>query len=102
MQRAYYQGDVAQFLGTSVDQLLGELAQAHSFDLDQRQLDAWIHQIEQLQVLLLACPDAHVFFEFTIPRMGKRADVVLILNGYIVIIEYKVGGAYYSSRDIDQ
>jgi hypothetical protein len=33
-------------------------------------------------------PDAHFFMEFLIPRMGRRADLVVLHAGMILVVEY--------------
>jgi len=43
-----------------------------------------------------------IYFEYAIPRMGKRVDVVLLAGAAIYVIEYKVGEDHYSSHAIDQ
>ena len=40
---------------------------------------------------LLATRAGHLLLEFNIPRMGLRADAVLLLGGCVVILEFKVG-----------
>ena len=35
--------------------------------------------------------DGHIHFEYVIPRMGKRVDVLLVIQNIIFIIEFKVG-----------
>jgi hypothetical protein len=37
-----------------------------------------------------------------IPRMGKRADAIIISGGQIFVIEYKVGADDYQKHAIDQ
>jgi Uncharacterized conserved protein (DUF2075) len=39
----------------------------------------------------LAGRGGHLLLEFNIPRMGSRADVVLLVGGCVVILEFKVG-----------
>jgi hypothetical protein len=34
--------------------------------------------------------------------MGKRADVILILNGLVFVIEFKINEKQYKNYDIDQ
>src|SRR5262249_12954168 len=43
-----------------------------------------------------------LFLEFAIPRMGKRADAVIVENGNIFVIEYKVGAEAYNAHALDQ
>ena len=42
------------------------------------------------------------FFEYDIPRLGKRIDVVLLLRGIIFCIEFKVGESHILPADVDQ
>ncbi len=44
----------------------------------------------------------HILFEFAIPRMGKRADVVLILGCTVVVVEFKVGSATFDRSAVEQ
>ena len=88
--RAWYSASIAQFLGHSVEEILGRLASGSNRDIDLEQRDAWRTQIELLK-RWLAGRDGTLLLEFNIPRMGLRADAVLLLSGCIVILEFKVG-----------
>lgn len=59
-------------------------------ELDQR--DAWLHQIRHLQSQLSGLP-GHIYLEFTIPRMGKRIDAVLLSGPVVFVIEFKASAA---------
>ena len=41
-------------------------------------------------------------FEYDIPRLGKRIDVVLLLEGIVFCLEFKVGESKILEADIDQ
>ena len=41
-------------------------------------------------------------FEFAIPRMGKRADVVLLIDGIVLVLEFKVGSETFDRHAIEQ
>ena len=43
-----------------------------------------------------------VYFEFAVPRLGKRIDVVLLIDHVVFILEFKVGEADFNSGAIDQ
>ncbi|MEQ9306803.1 MAG: DUF2075 domain-containing protein, partial [Marinoscillum sp.] len=43
-----------------------------------------------------------IFFEFSIPRMGKRVDVIIIVESLVIIIEFKVGSSIFDRSSIDQ
>jgi hypothetical protein len=44
----------------------------------------------------------YILFEFAIPRMGKRADVVLVIGGTILVLEFKVGATTFDPSAIEQ
>lgn len=100
--RAYYSATLSEFLTTTSDSIIGELARFHTQDLVYQQTGAWKAQIEILQNQLKELSDAFICFELLIPRMGKRADAVLITGGIIFVLEFKVGESQYKSVDLRQ
>lgn len=102
MQRAYYQNTISGFLKDNSEKILGELARYHHFSLDLSQKNAWLEQIENLKNQLKDFGAGQIFFEFSIPRMGKRADVLLLLNGIVFVLEYKTGSKTYERYQSDQ
>jgi Schlafen group 3, DNA/RNA helicase domain len=102
--RAYYSSTLSDFLKQDPSSIVGELSKYHSQDLVNLQTGAWIQQIDILknQLSEFASENNAVFFEFGIPRMGKRADVVLVIGGLIFVLEFKVGASKYHSHDKDQ
>ena len=101
--RASYQSLVKDFLVQTDEEVLGSLASHHkNRALEQQQINAWRYQITHLRDCLKPYPDAVIFLEFEIPRIGKRADAVLVLNGNILVVEYKVGATSYDASSIDQ
>lgn len=46
--------------------------------------------------------DGRIFFEYSIPRMGRRIDVVLIIKNVIFVIEFKVGEKEFLLSASDQ
>ncbi len=102
LTRSYYQADIVDFLGADPDKILGDLAHNHHFALDIMQKNAWIEQIQNLKTQLSDKYDGQIFFEFSIPRMGKRVDVVILLNDIVFVLEYKAGAKYHDKHAIDQ
>ncbi|NOC91926.1 DUF2075 domain-containing protein [Ruegeria sp. HKCCD6604] len=102
MKDSYFFSSVADFLYASDDAILGELTRAHHHALEHQQRDAWIKQITILKDQLKADRTGYIFLEFSIPRMGKRADVVLVRNGMVFVIEFKVGSATFDRYATDQ
>lgn len=80
---------------------MGVLAARHQFALEGAQRDAWLAQIEILK-RHTAAAGGHILFEYSIPRIGKRVDVVLLSRGVIFVIEFKVGEKSYTSHALDQ
>jgi hypothetical protein len=100
MSRAYYAAPIKNFLGTEESKIIGELTKSHGQDLMHTQTTTWEYQIRFLQQELHAFGDqGWIFFEFMIPRMGRRADVVLIVSGIIFVLEFKVGASVYTYAD---
>lgn len=103
MERAAYQAEVRAFLAESEANILGKLTRNYSFrHLEEQQIAAWSYQIKDLKRALINYPTAYLFFEFEIPRIGKRADIILLISNYVVIVEYKVGAKNYDLNAIDQ
>jgi hypothetical protein len=102
MPRAYVDLPINTFLSLSPDEIMGQLSNAHSFDLDMNQKNAWQYQIQHLQHELSSITKGKIFLEFSIPRMGKRADVILLLKNIIFILEYKVGSNKRDRSGLDQ
>ena len=43
-----------------------------------------------------------VYFEYSIPRMGKRIDAVVLIGPVIFVLEFKAGEKEFFSYAIDQ
>ena len=79
--RSYYSASAAVFLRTSPAAVLGELVTHHTFTVDQNQRNAWQVEISRLREVANALSDGFFFLEFAIPRMGKRADAIIVSGG---------------------
>lgn len=101
MKRAYYSSSIVEFYNQDPDQILGQMTHEHSFDLTAFQRDAWIEQTHLLTDVL-AKYDGKIYFEFSIPRMGRRIDSVVIIESVVFIIEFKIGSSTYEAADLDQ
>ncbi len=101
MRRDYYSGTISQFLQASSNEILGELSSNNEFDLDLTQRDAWAVEIEILKQSLHGVQGS-IHFEYSIPRMGKRIDVVIVTPTAVFVVEFKVGKKDFLSQDVDQ
>lgn len=88
MNRAYYKNTIAGFCADNPDQIVGQLVLEHKFALISTQRDAWVAQILLLQSILQNS-DGTIYFEYSIPRMGKRIDVLLVIDGVIFVVDRK-------------
>ena len=101
MERYYYSNSISKFISTSDNEIIGELSRNSGFTLLQTQMNAWEIQIEILKEVLQGI-EGSVYFEYSIPRMGRRIDVVLIIKNVIFVLEFKVGEKEYLLSAIDQ
>jgi hypothetical protein len=102
MSRSYYANSISAFLNDDVDKILGQLIRHHNFAMESLQRNAWIKQIEILKSELKLFSNGQIYFEFSIPRMGKRVDNILIIKDFIFVIEFKVGEVDYPKHAIEQ
>lgn len=99
MNRFYYSDSIGDFLKSSEEAILGELSASNTFELTVEQKATWQRQIRDLHNSLPHATEGHILFEYTIPRMGKRCDCILIINSHIIILEYKCGSSKYNNQD---
>lgn len=102
MSRAYYSASVEKFHNDSNDFILGQLTRHHQFSLEDLQRNAWISQVIILKNAFAQMSDCHLAFEYAIPRMGKRVDVVVLYQGVVFVLEFKVGEKTYPNSAIEQ
>ena len=98
---AWYAAPITRFLNTPETQVLGELADASSFEITPPQRDAWVREIAILGTALAGL-DGWVVLEFDIPRLGSRVDVVVVSGSALIPIEFKVGEKAYTRPDFNQ
>jgi Uncharacterized conserved protein (DUF2075) len=67
------------------------------------QRDAWLSEIQILKSVLVPYRESgHVYFEYSIPRLGRRIDVVAIVQSVIFVLEFKVNESEFASSAADQ
>lgn len=101
MEREYYSNSIDLFIKSDVDEILGKLTRNSDFDLGQNQRNAWVEEINILQKVLFLYSGS-IYFEYSIPRMGKRIDAILIIGPVIFTLEFKIGDNEFSLRAVDQ
>ena len=102
--RCLFDSVLDTFLSKDKESIFGVLCDRYHGDTLTTSREAWMGEIEILQRELLPWrgADAHIIFEYNIPRLGKRIDVVLLLKGIIFCLEFKVGESKVLENDVDQ
>lgn len=101
--RAFYSNTLDMFLKENKNEILGIIATNNGFDLNDLQKNTWIYEITLLQSILTAFDmQSKILFEYTIPRIGKRIDNVLLINNIVFLLEFKVGEHSFNGYEIDQ
>ncbi|MBQ3810535.1 MAG: DUF2075 domain-containing protein [Kiritimatiellae bacterium] len=101
MERFYYGSTIAGFLKESESSILGKLGTADGFDTTRDQTNAWVEEVRLLQSILAGI-EGWIFFEYSIPRLGKRVDVVLLVKGTVLCLEFKAGSERFETADREQ
>jgi len=101
MLNCYYNDTIEKFLQKSGDEILGQITRLNQFDSNRNTNQSWERQIEILKQNLVGL-NGDLFFEFSIPRMGKRVDCMLVIQNIVFVVEFKVGEKEYLSSNYDQ
>ena len=102
--RCLYSATFKEFLQQDRLAVLGSLHNNYHGETLTTTDEAWMGEIELLQKVLFPWKeeDAQIIFEYDIPRLGKRIDVVLLLRGIIFCLEFKVGKKDSLQADVEQ
>lgn len=104
INRYFYRSELSIFVQDSADDIFGKIARNDEGDSVAEQKYAWSEEIEIMQQVLLPWKDENgeIIFEYSIPRLGKRIDVVVLLRGIVFAIEFKAGEDVYLRADMEQ
>ncbi|MDU2558528.1 MAG: DUF2075 domain-containing protein [Anaerococcus prevotii] len=101
-ENLYYEDYINNFLNSDNDYILGKISNNNSSaETRIQQKNTWIEEIQILKRELNGL-DGRVIFEYTIPRMGKRVDNIILHKNIVFVLEFKCGSEKYSSSDYDQ
>ena len=91
--RCLYHNQFTGFIYDDEQSILGILCDGYHGAVQSTQIEAWKSEIALMKNVLLSYQNesGKVIFEYDIPRLGKRIDVVLLLKGIIFCIEFKTG-----------
>ena len=102
MKRAYYSSSIENFIREETNSVLGKLLINDEFETTDLQKNAWKQEILILKEQLASQIKGDIAFEYTIPRIGHRVDVVVIVKGIVFLLEFKVGDRTYQKSTDDQ
>jgi hypothetical protein len=103
--RWMYADSLAGFLQVDSTAILGTLLQHSRGAIEPTQRDAWEEQIALLKAAQWpqeVIGSARIYFEFAVPRLGRRVDTVLLTERCLVLIEFKVGESSFTRSALDQ
>lgn len=90
--RSYYSSSIQDFFSQDDNAILGRIVSNYQMSqLSEMMEYSWEEEIPILKEQLKHFSEGHVIFEYVIPRMGKRVDVVFISANIIFLLEFKVG-----------
>lgn len=102
--RCLYHSSFNEFNNEATTSILGQLCDNYHGVALTTTREAWKSEISIMKRVLAALSgkNGHIIFEYDIPRLGKRVDVVLLLEGIIFCLEFKVGETQILEMDVDQ
>ena len=84
MLNFYFKDTIESFLVKSTEEIIGAITMSNQFDSNINQNKSWEEQIPILKKALAGF-NGTIYFEFSIPRMGKRIDVLLIIDNVVFV-----------------
>ena len=107
---AFYGASVAEFMVRPAEEVLGILTTRAALEFrgsEPEQARAWQSQVHLLRAALAQLPEAgtwSLLLEFSLRRLGRRPDAILLAPGMIVVLEFKMGADKHSlqySRQVE-
>jgi Uncharacterized conserved protein (DUF2075) len=105
IRRWMYAAQLVDFIQADSNAILGTLLKLSEGDVEINQRNAWDAQINVLKSLSVPSEylaQARIYLELTVPRLGRRADVVLLIGPAMFIIEFKVGEESFERAAVNQ
>jgi hypothetical protein len=91
--RYYYSSAISEFIreeGTSI--IVGKLTESSQHDINKKTSSSWKEEINSLKEALKDYSGrGSIYLEYNIPRMGRRVDAIVLIDGIVFILEYKTG-----------
>ena len=102
--RFLYNDSITEFLNKDVDSIMGSMVNNSHGNLLTTTRESWESEITIMKNTLNLIDNygGQIVFEYDIPRLGKRIDVVLLIKGIVFCLEFKVGENIVLEENVDQ
>ena len=102
-KRYLYSDTIDSFLQKSTDTIVGEITLSATQDINKETSNSWQQEVEVLKdVLSPYAQKGSVYFEYNIPRMGRRADVIVLIDGIVFVLEFKTSEQRFTREALIQ
>lgn len=99
----YYSSTITNFLLQKNEEILGTIySNDPHAETKLQQANTWETEIKILKQQLDGIKEGRILFEYTIPRMGKRVDTIILHENIVFVLEFKCGDSEYRSSTYDQ
>lgn len=90
--RYYYSSTISEFIGEEETSIVGKLTGSSQHDINKKTSSSWKEEIKSLKEALKNYSGrGSIYLEYNIPRMGRRVDAIVLIDGIVFILEYKTG-----------
>lgn len=101
--RYYYSDSISDFLKKNTNEIVGNLCLASQHDINDETSQSWVSEIETLRESLSGYANrGSIYLEYNIPRMGRRADVIVLIEDIVFVLEYKTAEQKFSHEAVIQ
>ena len=102
-ERYYFHSTIQEFLDLSNDDIVGKLALASPHSDNPNTKYSWLEEIEILKKTLVNYEGrGSIFMEYNIPRMGRRVDAIVLIDGIIFVLEFKTMESKFTRSALTQ
>ena len=102
-KRYYYSDTISDFMEKEEFEIVGELTLAYSHTINDETKRSWLDEIRVLRSVLNKYRNrGSVYFEYNIPRMGRRADVIALIDDIVFVIEFKTINSKFTHEAVIQ
>ena len=90
--RYYYSSAISEFIREEETSIVGKLTESSQHDINKKTSSSWKEEINSLKEALKDYSGrGSIYLEYNIPRMGRRVDAIVLIDGIVFILEYKTG-----------